>query len=195
MKKIVASLLLSFLAFTSHAQSFHLPVPEGWTIGELPIPPEFALQIPYTGEEHVRTAPRWREPTSETIWTYCYLWWIDADAKISKESLERDMFAYYAGLVNRNIISRKIEASLIVPTIAAFEEIAVEKQDQRTYAGTVKMLDYLSLLPMTLNISVHVLPCAAENKLGVLFTVSPQPKTHSVWQDFKIVHEGFRCRK
>jgi hypothetical protein len=195
MKKIVVSILLGFLTFTALAQSFYLPVPEGWAIGELPIPPEFALQIPYTGEEHVRTAPRWREPTSETIWTYCYLWWIDGDAKISKESLQRDMQAYYAGLVNRNIISRKIEASLIVPTTASFEEITAEKQDQHTYAGTVNMLDYLSLRSITLNISVHVLPCLPENKLGVLFTVTPQAKTHSVWKDFEIIHEGFRCRK
>lgn len=126
MKIFAVTFLLGFLPCTTKAQPFNLPVPEGWEIGMLTIPTDFAPQIPYTGEEHLRTAPRWREPASETIWTYCYVWWIDADAKISKESLGRDMQAYYAGLVNRNIISRKIDTSLIVPTSASFEETWIQ---------------------------------------------------------------------
>ncbi len=194
MKIIIVTSLLFFLPWIIKAQSFSLPVPEGWTIGMLTLPPDFAPHIP-SGEEHLRTAPQWREPTSETLWTYCYLWWIDAATTISKESLEKDVQAYYAGLVNRNIISRKIDAALVVPTSAYFEEIPTENPDRNTYTGTVKMLDYLSLRPMTLNVNVHVMPCSAENKLAVLFNVSPQAKTHILWQDFKMVHEGFLCKQ
>ena len=193
MKKLSAFLLFTLSVFASIAQSFYLPVPEKWETEIFPIPIEFAPQIPYTGEEHLRFAPTWREPSSEELWTYCFLWWIKGDSKVNEQSLEKDLKAYYSGLVGRNIISRKIDSALVVPTIAAFKEVKSEKGDSQTYTGTVKMLDYLSLKPITLNIIAHVMPCAKEGKLGVLFTISPQPKTHALWQKLKAVHEGFRC--
>lgn len=193
MKNLSALILLLLSVSTSIAQSFYLPVPEKWTTEVFPIPIEFAPQIKYAGEEHLRFAPGWGEPSSEELWTYCFLWWINGDSKVSTESLEKDIQAYYSGLVGRNIISRKIDAALVVPTVASFNEVKAEKGDSKTYAGAVKMLDYLSLKPITLNIIVHVMPCAKAGKLGVLFTISPQPKTHALWQKFNAVHEGFRC--
>lgn len=193
MKKLPALILLTLSVSVSLAQSFYLPVPEKWTTEIFPIPIEFAPQITYTGEEHLRFAPGWGEPSSEERWTYCFLWWIKGDSKINKESLEKDLKAYYSGLVGRNIISRKIDSALVVPTVAAFNEVNAEKGDSQTYTGTVKMLDYLSLKPIVLNIAVHVMPCTKEGKLGVLFTISPQPKTHALWQKLKAVHDGFRC--
>ena len=114
---------------------------------------------------------------------------------ISQESLEKDLQAYYSGLVGRNIIRRKIDSALVVPTLTQFKEVAAEKGDLKTFAGTVKMLDYMSLRPLTLQVSVHVIMCANEGKTAVFFAVSPQPRTHLVWQKFKMVHEGFRCTK
>ena len=193
MKTLTTLILLALSASASLAQSFYLPVPEKWTTEVFPIPIEFAPQITYTGEEHLRFAPGWGEPTSEELWTYCFLWWIKGDSKVSKQSLEKDIKAYYSGLVGRNIISRKIDSALVVPTVASFNKSKAEKGDSETYAGTVKMLDYLSLKPITLNIIVHVMPCTKAGKLGVFFTISPQPKTHALWQKFNAVHEGFRC--
>jgi len=193
MKKLSALILLTLSVSASIGQSFYLPVPEKWTAEVFPIPIEFAPSIPYLGEEHLRFAPGWGEPSSEELWTYCFLWWIKGDSQINKESLEKDVKAYYSGLVGRNIISRKIDSTLVVPTMASFTEVKAEKGDSQTYAGTVKMLDYLSLKPITLNITVHVMPCAKEGKLGALFTISPQPKTHALWQKLNAVHEGFRC--
>lgn len=52
---------------------------------------------------------------------------------MSSESLEKDLQAYYAGLVGRNITRRKIDQSLVVPTITEFKETVTEKGDNKTY--------------------------------------------------------------
>ena len=187
-------LLLVAASSASKAQTFQLPVSEGWSSGVIPFPIEFAPQIPYRGIEYVRTAPNWREPGSETLWSYCYLWWIDNDAVADAKHIEKYMQAYYAGLVNRNIISRKIDSLLVFPTTAYFREIATQKGDSKTFEGSIHMLDYLSLKPMALQVQVHLMRCDQEKKLAIFFAVSPQTKTHDVWNQINKVYSGFRCQ-
>ncbi len=194
-KKLIPLFFITACITGVQGQSFSLPVPESWRVESLPFPIEFAPQIPYTGQEHVRFLPGWGDTKSEELWLYCFLWLILPDSKITKESLERDLTAYYSGLVGRNIIRRKIDSTLVVPTIAAFEEVGKAKGDSKTYAGNVNMLEYMSLRPVTLHIEVHQMPCQKEGKLAVFFAVSPQPKTHAIWNQFSMVHEGFRCSK
>src|SRR6185436_7797954 len=101
--------------------------------------------ITYQGEEHLRFPPGWGEIKSEEFWSYCYLWWIGEDAIISKQSLERDLKLYYDGLVGRNIINRKIDSTLVVPTVVEFQP--VEKGRNTAFQGTVRMLDYMGRQP------------------------------------------------
>jgi hypothetical protein len=188
--------LFLVLSFTSaSSQSFYLPVPADWRVETIPFPIEFAPDLPYQGVENLRFAPGWGNTDSEELWSYCFLWWIGADSKISRQSLEKDLESYYGGLVSRNIIRRKIDSKLVVPTVAIFKETSAGKGGERSYAGTISMLDYMSLKPVTLRINVHLIQCVKEGKLGVFFEVSPQPQTHRVWQQFKSVRDGFLCAK
>lgn len=194
LKKLFPLLFITVCVARAQDQSFYLPVPDGWRVESIPFPIEFAPRIPYAGAEHLRFSPGWGDTKSEELWSYCFLWWIQPDSKVSNASLERDLKAYYSGLVGRNIISRKIDSALVVPTITEFNEVENTK-DKKAYAGTVKMLDYMSLRPVTLQVEVQLIPCLKEGKLAVFLAVSPQPKTHAIWQKFRVVQEGFRCAK
>lgn len=194
-RKSLCFFLLSFTLVYGQAQTFYLPVPANWQVETMSIPIEFAPQIPYTGEEHLRFAPGWGDTKSEELWSYCFLWWINADAKVSKESLERDLQAYYSGLVGRNLVRRKIDSSLVVPTRANFREENAAGGGSKSFSGTVSMLDYLSLRPVILQLRVTAMPCTKEKKLAIFIAVSPQPSAHRIWQQFKLVLKGFRCAK
>jgi hypothetical protein len=195
MRYILSLLFVFFIISSVKAQIPLLPVPAGWGEGIIPFPIEFAPQIPYKGTEFVRTAPNWREPTSETLWSYCYLWWIEDDAVIDAKRIEQNLQGYYAGLVNRNIISRKIDSLLVFPTTSFFREVATQKGDSKTFEGSIHMLDYLSLKPMALNVQAHLMRCDQEKKLAIFFAVSPQNKTHDVWKQFNVILEGFACKE
>ncbi len=195
LKKFILLFLLTLPILAVQSQSFYLPVPDKWSTETFSFPIEFAPQISYSGEEYLRFSPFWGDTKSDELWSYCFLWWITADSRISQKSLENDLQSYYSGLVGRNIIRRKIDSALVVPTLTQFKEVKTEKGDGKTFEGTVKMLDYMGLRPVILQVTVHVIPCAIEGKIAVFFAVSPQPRSHPVWQQFKIVHEGFRCNK
>lgn len=177
----------------SLAPPFTLPVPEGWNIDIHAFPGESASLIPFTGEEHLRTAPTWNNPDSQDRWTYAFLWWINGDAVITQRTLESYLWEYYNGLVSRNMISRNIDPKNIAPTIVNCKEQKRAAGDQATFTGTIKMLDYLSVKPITLNITAHIIVCTKEKKLGVLFLASPQPATHALWKTLNTIRNGFLC--
>ena len=179
---------------SSDAQNFDLPVPQKWTTETFPIPIDFAPEIRYKGEEHVRFSPGWGDSKSEELWTYFFMWWINADSEITEKTLTDNLQYYYSGLVGRNIIRRKIDSALVVPTVARVVKSDKTIISGKEYIAEVQMLDYLSLKPITLNVNVQVIQCDNEH-IAVLFAVSPQPRSHPLWAKLQSIQQGFKCKK
>jgi len=173
---------------------YDLTIPKGWSIERFSLPPDFAPQITYKGVEDLRFTPGWGDTLSEEHWTYSFLWWFDGSAKINADSLQETLKEYYTGLVGRNIISRNIPASKIVPTIAAIKKIKTEANDIETFSGTISMLDYHNQKPIRLNCMVHVKNSKAINHTAVYFEISPQPLSHLIWQKLNEIDESFRLK-
>jgi hypothetical protein len=189
MKKVILLFLSICLAFIAGAQQ--LPTPEHWDAETFPFPIEFAPAIPYEGAEIIRFTPGWGDVKSEQLWSYCFVWWIKEDSKLDAASLTRDLQLYYQGLVGRNIISRKIDSTKVVPVVAAFHHAGPKQSAD--FVGTVSMLDYLSQRPITLNVTVQTRTCADQKKKAVFFSISPQPFNHQLWKDFEGIWKGFQC--
>lgn len=184
----IASFIFALLvSHLGHGQKFHFPTPDGWGDELISFPIDFAPSITYKGEEHLRFTPGWGKPESGEFWSYCFVWWIEGDSKITSESLEKDLQAYYAGLVGRNITSRNIDAKKVIPTEAAF------KKESSWFEGTIKMLDYMGQEPIVLNVKVEEKFCAQAKRKAIFISVSPQAPGHGVWQSFEGIWKGFRC--
>ena len=179
---------------SSNAQNFDLPIPEKWTTEIFPIPIDFAPEIKYKGEEHLRFSPGWGDSKSDELWTYFFMWWIDANSEITEKTLTDDLQHYYSGLVGRNIIRRKIDSALVVPTVVRIVKSDKVISSGNEYIGEVHMLDYLSLRPITLNVNVQVVRCGDE-RVAALFAISPQPRSHRLWAELLSIQQGFKCKK
>jgi hypothetical protein len=103
--------------------------------------------------------------------------------------------AYYTGLVNRNIVSRKIPQSQQVPTAASIKKIKTVTGDAQTFRGSIHMLDYMTQRPMVLNALVHVKDCTSANYNAVFVEVSPNSFNHAIWQQFNELEKSFSCEK
>ncbi|HSZ87143.1 MAG TPA: hypothetical protein VK787_14015 [Puia sp.] len=174
---------------------YNLPAPDGWGVERFSFPIEFAQQIPYKGIEDVRFAPGWGDNTSEEYWAYCFLWWLNPDAKIDAASLQEDFKEYYSGLIARNIEPRKIPKEKLFPTVATIKKIKTMDGDVETFSGTINMLDYMKQQPMVLNAVIHKTICASQNHITLFVEVSPQPATHAVWQKMNAIFAEFKCSK
>lgn len=207
--KNIFLLLLLLSSFTLRAQEtapafdghkweapYHLPIPDKWTFERFLIPISFAPEIPYKGVEDIRFSPGWADNKSDEYWSYTFLWWLDGKPEMSADIIAANLKAYYTGLMKINIDTKKhpIPSEQLM-AITAFQKTTTAEGDLQTYTGTVQMMDYMQLKPISLNCVVHFKECTAENKTVVFHELSSQPFTHKIWSDFKMIREGFKCKK
>jgi hypothetical protein len=205
MKKIIP-LLLCFFSLNVFAQDpikfnpvawkapYYLPL-DGWGIERFPMPIDFAPSIPYKGVEDIRFAPGWGESDSENYWTYAFLWHIEGDPTINAEDINRNLNAYYDGLISRNIEKRNIPANMVTKTKTNVHVLnKAEKNDKATYSGRVTMLDYMGKKPMVLNCMIHVAKCPGTDAVIIFHQLSPKPFTDPVWTKLKELWTAFDCK-
>jgi hypothetical protein len=172
---------------------YKLIVPENWITERFGIPIEFAPSIPYAGIEDVRFAQGWDNSSSEEYWTYSYLWYLDGKIEFDAKTIEKNLEAYYTGLVGRNIERRKIPKEKLFPVKANFSIVKAHEGDLNTFSGTVHMVDYMAQEPITLNILVHVKDCPGKENTFVFYEVSPQDAAHPIWQILHGMWRAFEC--
>jgi len=161
---------------------YTLAIPFGWGVERVLIQKEFAPQVPFCGIEDIRYTPGWGNSQSEQYWSYSMLWYLNGSPAVSEEMIEKNLNAYYTGLLEKNNGKQNIPARKILPVKSWVTEIAGENGDLRTFYGSVAMLDYMDQKPISLNCIVHVKTSSEQNKTFVFFEVSPQQLNDKIWK-------------
>ena len=174
---------------------YALLTPSGWTEERFPIPIDFAPQINYKGVEDVRFAPGWGDARSNQYWSYAYLWWLEGKQTIDAQVLSNHLQSYYQGLVARNVKERQIPERALVPTQVNIKTAKTLGDDKGSFEGTIKMLDYMTQKPITLNCRIHVKACSAQDRTAVFIEISPQSQTHPVWTSLNRIYNSFECMR
>ncbi len=170
-------------------------IPTNWGVEHFALPPDFAPNMTYNGVEDIRFATGWGDSTKEDYWSYTYLWWINRNASINAINLQVNLKEYYSGLVGRNIKSRRIPADKIMQTNVKVSKIKTHANDLETYAGSISMLDYMTLKPMNLQVLIHLKECPNKEYKPVIIGVSPQLYKHQIWQQFSKINSSFHCNE
>ena len=174
---------------------YTLNFPKGWDVERFLIPIEFAPQIPYKGVEDIRFTPGWGNVKSEEYWTYAFLWYLEGTPKVNATIVQKNLKAYYTGLVGRNIVSRKIAANKLVPVKTKIRKVKTDKSDLKTFRGTIYMLDYMEQKPITLYCIIHLKYCSGHNNTFIFNEISPKPYSDHIWQDLNQLWIDFNCDK
>ena len=167
---------------------------KGWGIERFLIPISFAPSIPYKGVEDIRFTPGWAKKTTNEYWSYAFLWYLDGSPAFDAKTIENNLKAYYTGLIKVNSDSSKIAGKFFAVT-SSIRSGVTEKEDLKTFEGSVYMLDYMSLQPITLNVAIHVRTCPGKDKTFVFHEISPQPYTDEVWKRLHQLWINFKCDK
>jgi hypothetical protein len=205
-KKHLFNLLLTFLIGCTSSQQdnkettqkqpsadFEFPILQGWTAETFTIPISFAPEIDYKGTEQVRFSPNWSKLGKEDYWTYAFLWTLEGQPDMTTEIIESNLENYYRGLVVNNFQQNKRIFNGKVESDARFEAIETESGDVKTFRGSVKTIDYLSAKPFELFVKVHLKQCSDKKHSYVLYEISPQTFSHSVWKELEKVNQSFGC--
>ena len=178
----------------SSTPSYTLPFLPGWGTEIFSLPPTFAHAITYKGVEDIRFAPGWSKAESNEYWTYCFLWCLEDSVHIDARIIETYLKAYYTGLIASNIQQNKISPDSIIETETVFDKVATDYLDAETFKGTIRMLDYMKQVPVTLNCIVRLKSCPGQTNAYLFHEISPKPFTDSVWKNLDQVWAGFACK-
>jgi hypothetical protein len=172
-----------------------LDIPKDWRVERFLIPIEFAPSISYTGVEDIRFTPGWSKIATDEYWGYAFLWYLDNSPKFDAKIIEKNLTAYYTGLINVNVDKRKIDSAKLAPVKTSIKKRATENGDITTFEGTVSMADFLTLKPIVVNLLVHIRSCEGQNKTFVFYEVSPKPYSDNVWSRLNQLWANFKCTK
>jgi hypothetical protein len=118
--------------------------------------------------------------TTNEYWSYAFLWYLDGKVALDAKTIENNLKAYYSGLIKVNSDSSKMADKLFSVT-ASIKSRTAEKEDLKTFEGSVTMLDYMSKQPITLNVVIHIRTCVGKDKTFVFHEISPMPYSDDVW--------------
>ena len=98
------------------ATSDIIKAPKDWSSESFALPPSFATDFAVSGVEEVRFAPGWDDPDSDRFWTYTFAWYLDGDANLTEQRLEKLVADYFSGLTksvgrDNGIMPEKIVAA------------------------------------------------------------------------------------
>ena len=181
MKYLVLVFLSWFFvqAIASGEQSENiLKAPDTWRTERIHFPLGFAPTLDYQGFEDIRFAPGWSDEQAEDFWSYAFVWYLDTDPKLNKEILEQQIKAYFDGLMKSTDTSVAVES----------------KAGGHQYVGYASVVDaFFTKEKMVLNFTVVSSVCTATGKHAVLFRLSPQARSHSVWNALNKVDLAINC--
>lgn len=147
---------------------------EDWASETIDLPPDFAPDMP-KGVEELRFAPGWRDPESDSFWSYAIVMWIDepiADSQRVTELLE----IYYDGLMSVFAHKEFGEVS-IKPAQVLTQRIAPNK-----FKARMHLIDaFATFEPIELFVRVET-AAISESRSTVRIRVSSQPTEHQIWE-------------
>jgi len=156
-----------------------LKEPTAWRFESMPTPPQFAPDVKLTGFEECRFAPGMFDNTSPNYLTYVFIVSADGAPDIDSAALKDFLEKYYRGL-SVGLGRRKGQSPDPAQMVADVSPAASGKNRSN---ATVKFFDsFTDGRKVTLNIEARVVPQKAAGKTGLVLLVSPQPKSHAVWQ-------------
>lgn len=200
MKKISCILVIVFFVQMSAArndQSYILKTPETWRSEIIPFPIEFAPEIKYTGVEELRFSPGMFDNTSETHFTYVFIWWLDGKPEVNEQNLSTDLELYFKGLCtaidegkNKGYHPERIQADIK----ESARKIVSDRTDHRFFHGTVHTYDaFTDWKLLRLNFEIHSWYCAESDKTAAFFCISPKPVDSQIWELLRKISRSVDC--
>ncbi|NVK05457.1 MAG: hypothetical protein HWD92_11560 [Flavobacteriia bacterium] len=178
---LLTSLMLST---TLHGQEYTkvLEAPEGWMEEQFPVPPGFAQDIEFQGEEDIRFSPGWNDLSSDQFWAYVFVWNVEYRGELTSELIEQSLNLYYDGLMGTSVDGEN-RSSLPSGTTSTFSEV------DGNFEGQVEVFDrFFTQSEITLHIRVSVEHCEELNQQMIRFDIASKSfDNHEAWDPFEEV--------
>jgi hypothetical protein len=183
----------------SEHDSFRYQIPGDWTIDPrytFPLP--WASQLSNEGFEDVGFSSGFDDPTSAEYHSYFFLWKLDHQNSLSRDTLQSDLTMYYRGLSEQRGHNRKFTPDLSQIHVSlepmAVAEQSIEGNSPQGFEGSSTVYDRRGQV-IELDFEVIGTHCSDEDGMEVLFFVSRQRRPAAFWNQLDAIKKSFACRK
>lgn len=196
---LAVSLLLScWLGFADEPVRFQLAAPDDWGGETIELPPQFAPGMKLNGSEHIRFAPGMMKPSSESFFSYAFVFDLDSKPALTEEVLKEEFLKYYRGLCTTVLNGKAPDVDPSKFTL----ELKRVKLDAKTtdgepsaakftrYTGTLDWVEpFATRKPQKLNLEIQVWSKLDRNYLFVC--VSPQSADKPIWKQLHTIRDDY----
>ena len=158
-----------------------LSAPDNWQSEIIPFPMGFAPTIDFVGFEDLRFAPGWSDSTSQELWTYMFVWYIEMDSAMTESKLTESFNSYYDGLMGIDFKNQADTTNFnqLDKTLCLFVKT------NEGFSGKMRVYDaFFGKDYMILNIKVKESFCPKTNKQIIVCEISPKAFDHETWAIF-----------
>lgn len=191
-------LLLTAISLTIHAASkinFDWKSANNWTGGEFKVPTWFAEDMKVSGYEVLHFHDGYYDSSSVGHWTYVFALIINELEESTEAFLIDETKRYFLGL--GRVLGDKKNPQLSKDIIQAKP---ASKAYKSPYTGKVQDFDltafdsWKSAEPIKLNARIYTWMCKGSKHRAPVYAISPQPKSHPIWDQLSAEVHGFSCK-
>jgi hypothetical protein len=177
--KTIFLLLIFTLSCTAADQvkSVEIKPPEGWRSEVIKLPPGFAKDMKFGGEETIYFAPGMFNPQAADFFSYTFILDGKYPEKLTQKEVEAELLRYYKGL--GGVVGKKFKVDASKFKISLKE--TKKEKGSVVYSGTLDWIEpFKTGKPQKLNFEITTW---STGKKDFLFAVvSPAKKDSEIWK-------------
>ncbi|MSR58416.1 MAG: hypothetical protein EXS05_12315 [Planctomycetaceae bacterium] len=193
------SLLMSGLLWVAdEPDSFKLAAPEGWGGETIDLPPGFAPDMKLKGSEHIRFAPGMMNPSSDSFFSYAFVFELQPMPVLTKAVVQDEFLKYYRGLC-KAVLKGNLpdvdpsEFTLELKRVKSDAKPAADEQAADTptrYTGTLDWVEpFATKKPQKLNLEIQT--WARNDRNYIFVCVSPQTREKAIWKHLHAIRDDY----
>ncbi len=166
------------------------PIPTGWKHETFALPPEFAPELPYRGNEDLRFMPGFSSPAEPEFWSYVFVWWLEQPPPFDATSVASSLTTYFRGLATA------VGGAKYPFDPARFHAVMtpVPGSEPPRLTGQVFTYDpFVTGLPLTLNVELVLRSCPGTQQFAVVVALSPRDTSDGVWKALRATAGTLVC--
>ena len=153
---------------------------KNWANEIIKFPIDWAPDLKVIGFEELLFSPNWKDPKNEQFWSLIISWKIDSESSFSLKEINHNLKNYFDGLMKPNHWSTNFPEPKVT-----FSKIN-ENKKSFDFKGKMTFFDgFYTGKVITVNILGEQYFCKKENKVILIFRLSPKEYSHKNWRILK----------
>ncbi|HEY0981806.1 MULTISPECIES: hypothetical protein [unclassified Schlesneria] len=177
---------------------FKLVAPDSWGGETISLPPGFAPDMALQGDEHIRFAPGMMKASSDTFFTYAFVFELEKTPELKDDLIKDEFLKYYRGLCTAVLNGARpdVDPEKFTFDLEKEEQDANKNQDgsfpsgTHLYQGKLTWVEpFATRAPQTLNLEIQTWTSGERNYLFAC--VSPQTRKAKIWKELHKIRDTY----